>query len=82
MVLTDRVEIKLHEDVQEERGNLRQLALAVLGVFGKLSEMQDEILKRIPALISCLGEAYNLSIAFTDEGMILKPVRFLIYYIL
>src|SRR5579862_3836969 len=57
-------EMKVHEEVQEEKGNFRQLAIAVLAVFSRIPEMRgrDELLQRIPALVSCLMEAYSVVI--------------------
>ena len=57
---TDKTELKLHEQVQDERAHLGQLAGAVLGVFSKLEEMRTDrrILDRIPTLIWSLGKQY------------------------
>lgn len=62
-------EIKVQEEIQAEKGHLRQLALAVLSVFGRLPEMQprNEILERIPALVSCLEDGYVQDGSITDN---------------
>lgn len=60
---TDWTELKLQEQVQDERAHLGQLAGAVLGVFSKLEEMQTDgrIVGRIPTLIWSLGKQYSTS---------------------
>lgn len=56
-----RQDIKLQQEIQQDQGTLSQLGCAVLSVFAKSDGMKnkDEILERIPALVSALQQQYN-----------------------
>lgn len=66
----DGAEVKLHEQVQDERAHLGQLAGAVLGVFSKLEEMRTDgrVVGRIPTLIWSLGKQYSASENSQTDG--------------
>ena len=59
--LSDGADLKLHEELQNDRGQLSHLACAVIGVFSELEEMKADpgILNCIPALISALDNQYS-----------------------
>ena len=66
----DGTELKMHEQVHEERAHLGDLAAAVLGVFSKLEEMQTDprIVDRIPTLIWSLGKQYDSTDSFQADA--------------